>query len=87
MSRLINYTWRYKGDVLTFCGEDEAGVAKFYYGIPLGDVAVFSVELTDSEQAEALYKFIMHISTEQWNRGYKSAIEEMEVKLKELKEE
>jgi hypothetical protein len=29
----------------------------------------------------------MHISTEQWNRGYESAIEEMEVKLKEIKGE
>lgn len=77
----LHMTWRYN-DVLTFCGEDERGVAKFYYGENLVESPVateyLEIEIENVEKAEELYKFIKGVSTQQWNDGYKAAGLEME---------
>ena len=77
----LHMTWRYN-DVTTFCGEDEIGVAKYYYGENLvtSPVAteVVEIEIENVEKAEELLAFIKAVSTQQWNDGYRAAGLEME---------
>jgi len=88
MTKKLHMTWRYN-DVTTFCGEDEAGVAKFYYGENLvtSPVAteVIELEIENVGKAEELLAFIKAVSTQQWNDGYRDAINEMLAFLEEEK--
>ena len=78
--RKLHMTWRYN-DVMTFCGEDEAGVAKYYYGENLVNSPVatefIEIEFPNSQKAEELLAFIKAVSTQQWNDGYVDAVEEI----------
>lgn len=82
--RKLHMVWRYN-DVTTFCGEDEAGVAKFYYGENLvtSPVAteVVQLEIENVGKAEELLAFIKAVSTQQWNDGYRDAIHEIKAAI------
>jgi len=81
-------TWRYN-DVKGFGDNDEVGVVKFYYGENLvtSPVAteVIELEIENVGKAEELLAFIKAVSTQQWNDGYRDAINEMLAFLEEEK--
>lgn len=82
----LHMTWRYN-DVTTFCGEDEIGVAKYYYGENLVTSPVATehveIEIENVGKAEELLAFIKAVSTQQWNDGYMDAINEMQAFLRD----
>lgn len=82
----LHMTWRYN-DVKGFGDNDEAGLAKFYYGENLVTSPVatefIELEIENVHKAEELLAFIKAVSTQQWNDGYRDAIEEMQAFLKD----
>lgn len=77
----LHMTWRYN-DVKGFGDNDEAGVAKFYYGTNLVESPVATefveLEMPDLPSAEKLYAFIKGVSTHQWEEGWGAAIREVQ---------
>ena len=87
----LHMTWRYN-DVKGFGDNDEAGVAKFYYGenlvnCPEGHspvaTEVIELEIENVGKTEELLAFIKAVSTQQWNDGYRDAIHEMQAFLED----
>lgn len=93
----LHMTWRYTQGGFWEAAEnaDSSGVARYYYGENLVNSPVATEfveihfqdckELSGIEKADKLYEFIKAVSTQQWNDGYKDAINEMQAFLEQEK--
>lgn len=89
MSKLLNMSWRYNAGGFWESAEsmDYSGYAKYSYGDSIVTDKSIQLQMPDLQLAEELEKFILHISTYQWQRGYNAAIAEMEYVINGMKEE